>query len=130
MMITTTVMMNAPKRPNTAFSKVWKACEIGLNAIPAERRNPWGVLESYRTAKDIYARLTRIVQESYGYEHTYLVEALDALRGRMHAQYVYLGDTIGYGAANSDRPINDLRVDAQNKTNNAKKLIDAMEIVA
>lgn len=127
---TTTVIMNASKQPKTAFSKVWKACEIGLNAIPTEHRNPWGVLESYRTAKEIYARLTMIVQESYGYEHTYLVEALDALRGRMHAQYVYLGDAIGYGTVNSDRPINDLQVDAQNKTNNVKKWIDAMEVVA
>ena len=104
--------MSAPSRPRTPFGKAWKAGEMAMaNGAVNGQLDAWGVAESYRFALTLRERLSALARDCHGFEHDYLVAALSALDGRMHAQYAFVRDTLGWYVASSTRSLDDLRAE-------------------
>ena len=104
--------MSAPSRPRTPFGKAWKNAELAFAAGAANGHlDAWGIAESYRIGLTLRQRLSDVMRDSNGAEHAYIVNALNALNGRMHAQYALVRDTLGFDVMDSPRSLDDLRAE-------------------
>lgn len=96
----------------TPFGKAWENAELAVTVGAANGQiDAWGVAEIYRIGLTLRQRLSDVMRDSKGAEHAYLVNALDALNGRMGAQYAFVRDTLGSEVMLSPRSLNELRAE-------------------